>query len=786
MPSNTIDLSAYRTNTPADVQPAPSDTLDLSIRQATRGNPDKAMEYNTLAKSQNLPADTVERNYPEVSARAHQQSIDTAALRRDNPATASYLSNPANAQVSIDDIDQLTGLENELKSDHGFWSNTMRGGVSRTNELVGNLLQFGGTLATDMSQSMADMGIPNPGIVINDDGISWSRDRAADSPSMLSVEGGYLSDSKAPRAGYVPDFTWEKLKGDITPSNLAGYIIEQGVKSLPDMVATIATLPAYVASRTQEIGETIATNDVRAEADTSDLMSALPTAVIVSLLEKIGAKGVFDLGAAETAKDVAKAAGEAFVKEGVTEFIQEGVEYVGETLPSRKKLSANEGFDRALAGLVAGGPMGGAIRGATATTQAVTHHLTRNSRAVAKSMYEQEKIDRIISLSQSSKTRGRGATEQMREFLDGTGNERMVHIDATIVREMVDRGVQIPDYITNQLTGEGVTISMAQFVNDVAVNEELIAELRPHIRLSNESLSSTELASGDNTTINNILQKAAKNVELKTEADAIYETVKDQLVATGRQGEATAKWSAQLYPAYATTAAEKYGISVKQAFEDMGFSVVGPAGSTPSVDSATVLTQAQTEGYEGTDTGEATEWLAAVAKGLDMTTEGRMARAVEMGFDVETTYYHGTNTDIIEFDVGADAGFRMLGDGIYLTDNATKASGYGDRVIPTFVKGRLASNDDLVRIAPKVYRDAPVRLGYSAERSMINNQLTIEGFDGIDAGQEILIFDPQNIRSINAAFDPDNAQSSNLLAQSGRLDKQIAAIEALSNCMKGK
>ena len=147
MPSNTIDLSAYRTTAPVDVPPVQSDTvdltgalpqpdnLDLSIRQATRGNPDKAVEYNRLAKSQNLPSDTVERNYPEVSALAHQQSIDTEALRKNNPATASYLSKPENAQVSIDDIDQLTGLEDELKPDSGFWSNTMRGGVSAPTRL---------------------------------------------------------------------------------------------------------------------------------------------------------------------------------------------------------------------------------------------------------------------------------------------------------------------------------------------------------------------------------------------------------------------------------------------------------------------------------------------------------------------------------------------------------------------------------------------------------------------------------------------------------------------------
>jgi hypothetical protein len=42
------------------------------------------------------------------------------------------------------------------------------------------------------------------------------------------------------------------------------------------------------------------------------------------------------------------------------------------------------------------------------------------------------------------------------------------------------------------------------------------------------------------------------------------------------------------------------------------------------------------------------------------------------------------------------------------------------------------------------------------------------GYDGVRAGDEVVIFDPANIRSVDAAFDPSETQSSKLLAQDAR------------------
>ena len=64
--------------------------------------------------------------------------------------------------------------------------------------------------------------------------------------------------------GYESRFTWENFKGEdgelnwddwTNPEKLAGFVVEQGVHSIPDMAAAVYTLPQYIASRTQEIAE---------------------------------------------------------------------------------------------------------------------------------------------------------------------------------------------------------------------------------------------------------------------------------------------------------------------------------------------------------------------------------------------------------------------------------------------------------------------------------------------------------------------------------------------------
>ena len=182
------------------------------------------------------------------------------------------------------------------------------------------------------------------------------------------------------------------------------------------------------------------------------------------------------------------------------------------------------------------------------------------------------------------------------------------------------------------------------------------------------------------------------------------------------------------------------------------------------------------------------EWEAAKAKGLDMSQAGRMARAKEQGFDTDTVLYHGTKNDIEAFRRGAGGD---LGPGVYFSTETgvptLYAQGDGANILPVYARGRLANSQqfsDAVRAAEQGGargHDAYIEAVAALERA---------GFDGIRDGGVVSIFDPANIRSVNAAFDPDKAASPILTAGIGgggrgprkplaapKMDKQAKAIE---------
>jgi hypothetical protein len=188
------------------------------------------------------------------------------------------------------------------------------------------------------------------------------------------------------------------------------------------------------------------------------------------------------------------------------------------------------------------------------------------------------------------------------------------------------------------------------------------------------------------------------------------------------------------------------------------------------------------------------EYEAAVAKGLDMSQAGRMARAKEMGFDTETVLYHGTDKEIASFRPSERGAF---GPGVYLSDQSGVASRYG-KPSPYYVRGsildtrpgkplpkglsdaaksqltpeevqrweRLWPQRNSMAVDAETFREVLTRSVEAPRVPEIMRRLGFDGMQGIADGHELVIFDPANIRSVNAAFDPEKSTSSTLLAAS--------------------
>ena len=164
---------------------------------------------------------------------------------------------------------------------------------------------------------------------------------------------------------------------------------------------------------------------------------------------------------------------------------------------------------------------------------------------------------------------------------------------------------------------------------------------------------------------------------------------------------------------------------------------------------------------------------------LDMSRSARMARARAQGFDTSRILYHGTAAEFDEFKPSGPK--EGMGPGVYLAPSrkgaeihsgmATRAmSGGGDtRMLEVYIRAPkvfLWDGDDMAGTIARARQVAP-DIDVGRDRYTIRNAaafsmaLRSKGYHAIenrikrgDLYHQIIVFDPSNIRLINAAFDP--------------------------------
>lgn len=189
----------------------------------------------------------------------------------------------------------------------------------------------------------------------------------------------------------------------------------------------------------------------------------------------------------------------------------------------------------------------------------------------------------------------------------------------------------------------------------------------------------------------------------------------------------------------------------------------------------------------------------AEKSGLDMSEAARMQRAKDMGFDVENVMLHGTNNEFDAFDpnkYGENFGDAASKYGAFFTNSEKQANRYGDNIGEYLIGGKLKNinarneiEEDYKYLVGKgefngsfddFINDFAEKDPYGYyELGALENGLSSakkEGFEGVNidfsgmpniygSKQNVRVaFDPKNIRSVNAAFDPAKKESSNLLA----------------------
>ena len=774
--------------------------------------PAEAANVHDLAERTGIPADTVSRNVAEITERmsARQYTPDDAAqMVQETPRTAAYLQTPRRAAVAQDNYETMQALERQMTPEIPFWSNIGRSVAATGTTLAGDLIEFAGRTSTDFEETMRGMGIPNPGIVFGEDGMSWTWDvNTAEEGSLLTDVGESVSEEEM---GYVPNFTWERFKGDMTAQNLAGFVVETGGPSLVHAAATMVSLPAYIASRTEAIAEErVRLGESGGDVDTGDLAQALPTAVAVALIERFSARGMLGklagqsgTGVRHAGREIIKAAG----REAGTEFIQEQIEYVGERFGTGADMSLAESIDRGLAGAVAGGGTGGGMRTASVAYEAMANRVQDGVQQEVQSAVAQDQLDTTIEAIQSN-TLMQSSPEDMAEYLRDVGINEQIFFTPEGVQAAVDAGLPVPAHMVAQLgTEQDIGVSLEAFGMDIIASEELLASLRPHMKKAPELLSQEEIQSRDGTEIKEMIARAHDTQELLTEAKAIHDEVTEALVATGRVSPENSKFSAAIIPAFVTTkVAELRGrgveITVAEAYEQMGLQV---ERKTNKATQGRVLKQAESVGFKGTDPGAAIEWVRGVEKfGQEgMKPEARLERAREQGYNVDEVYYHGTNADIRKVDPRSSqetGEFFMSSSAAVADDFATwRRTFEGSNIMPVVVRGKILEVDgkgrgirqvealamDDIEITGINYGDDirahARRNGYAGIK--FTNVLDEVPFSPNPAQPSdiVMMMDQNAVRSVNAAFDPEFKDKPYVLAQEGDVDTSRGEIELLDD-----
>ena len=206
--------------------------------------------------------------------------------------------------------------------------------------------------------------------------------------------------------------------------------------------------------------------------------------------------------------------------------------------------------------------------------------------------------------------------------------------------------------------------------------------------------------------------------------------------------------------------------------------------------------------------GGAMRAARGVIKGAD-----RLERAKKAGFDTDTVYYHATDKDFSEFEPSTKG---KLGPGIYASPDPQYAERYirasnrgiepgtgtpdfvpDARVLPIFIRGKIGDINDYEKasekakkslnkkfqeldnsISPEGLKDSDSRSRFrdvsrqklSMQKQKAQEILTKDGFSGFKVGGELVIFNPKDVRSVNAVFeDPKSAEL--LKANGGEIRK---------------
>ena len=528
-----------------DVIPFSGDHVRNTLKHSMDKDPDRMVDVHDIANARGASPDIVDQNLNEIKKQERLQSFDPAK----NPALAEFLTNTQNADVSHDDIDTLSAIEDHFGAFVG-------GALSFPEMAVGGtgaLIEAGGRTVERVLPEFISRPI-------------------REFEESLGIEGFAPSEILGAGAEAIGE-VGEKLapEEETFTTQVAG-----GLGQAAAQISLMLTAPHLAAPSLFGMGvEQQAERQREAGTEGQDIVSDLALVAgggITAVVEKFGLEKLLNRVPPSIQNAIGQKLADVAIGGGY-EALTEVAENIGHGLI--EKLTTNPDAD-----IFKGIQQEATVAG---TVGAIIRTLVPSYRGNAKSKEkvsvvdnilisagEQDFIDTALTLAQESKT-GQRSEKAFSEFTKGLP----ANTEFRIAPEAFE-GMDIPDYIAEQIDGLGsdVKVTLDQLTKDFVNDPTIMEAVRPHMKMREESFTQSEMEAGLGVdSVKNLIEAAQAEVDLKTEADAIYDEVVSQLVATGRMSETMAKQSAVIVPAYVTVKAKETGLSVREVYDMMGLKI---------------------------------------------------------------------------------------------------------------------------------------------------------------------------------------------------------------------
>lgn len=283
-------------------------------------------------------------NYVNANEATKQAIFDKYSAQDDNYVNANDATKDAIRQRF--GVIPISGAASSVNT-----SNPFMGAVGRASELVGSGVEAVarvGEKAGDALETALPLSNLSPDEIKNKRQLE-PMFQFAEKLKNVSKDIGYSPTTKLSDLGR-------------NPLTVVPFVAERIISSSPDMAAAVLASPAYIVSLSNEILNERLKNDKKTldDATVGDVATAVGAAIFQGRFEKYATSRLFKPTIGKTG--IGRVGKETAIQFG-TEGIEEGVDYLGGTVGTKKGVDSKELLESMAEGAITGGGLGAGVQG---------------------------------------------------------------------------------------------------------------------------------------------------------------------------------------------------------------------------------------------------------------------------------------------------------------------------------------------------------------------------------------------------------------------------------------